>query len=123
MRYTVQKLDGRFSHKHLFSYYIGFSNRMNQDQGPLEFSRAQQWFSNTYGWSAEIRIYENIYEWAMMDPSVPMMRVTGGWARRPPKTPPDVCNTHWSWTNGYNDLRIYTGEKELTMFQLKFKLD
>jgi hypothetical protein len=53
-----------------------------------------------------------------------MMRVTGGWAQRPPKTLPDVCNTHWSWTNGYNDLRIYVAsDKELTFFQLAHPQD
>lgn len=124
MRYTVQKLDRRFSYKHFFSYYIGFSNRMSSGQGPLEFTRVQQWFSETYGWSAEIRLYQNIYEWASVSSTVPMMRVSGGWTRPAPKHLPDVCNAHWSWTNGYDDLRIYVAsDKELAMFQLKFPLD
>jgi len=34
---------------------------------------------------------------------------------------PSHCNPHWSWTNGYDDLRIYVrGAAELNFFQLKW---
>jgi hypothetical protein len=34
------------------------------------------------------------------------------------------CNPHWSWSNSYQDLRIYVAtEKELTFFQLAHPID
>jgi hypothetical protein len=34
---------------------------------------------------------------------------------------PEFVNYAWSWTNGYEDLRIYIrGEKELGFFKLAF---
>lgn len=119
MNYNVHKLDRRYSHHTRFSHYIGFSNRMNIKQGPLDFCQAQKWFTETYGWSAEVQIYQNIYEWFSIASTVPMMRVPGGWVRQEPKDLPEFCNPSWSWTNGYDDLRIYVAsEKELAFFQL-----
>ena len=81
------------------------------------FSKAQQWFFDTYGWSAEIRQYSEIVDWYVR--SVPMMRVSKNYQRPLPKDLPAVCNPHWSWTNVYNDLRIYVAtDKELSFFQL-----
>ena len=90
---------------------------MTVKQGPVEFSQAHKWFTETYGWSAEVRLYQNMYEWSLM--AVPMMSVPGGWSKKRPKDLPEFCNPSWSWTNGYDDLRIYVaGEKELAFFQL-----
>jgi hypothetical protein len=50
------------------------------------------------------------------------MSVKGGWVNRVPKDLPDDCNPNWSWTNGYDDLRIYVkDDPELAFFQLAFK--
>ena len=115
MKYTIQRLDGRFSYRKWFDYYIGFSGRMSQNEGPLEFARAQHWFLQTYGWSAEIRQWSDIHTWYTK--SVPLIAVKGGWTR--PNVMPKECNPNWSWTNGYNDLRIYVAsDKELAFFEL-----
>jgi hypothetical protein len=37
---------------------------------------------------------------------------------------PDAVNINWSWTNGYEDLRIYVkSQQELTLFTLKYPVD
>lgn len=121
MRYTVQRLDGRFTFRKYFEYYIGFTGRMSNQQGPLHFNLAQEWFTKTYGWSAEARQYEDMIEWnqksQMYFQGIP--RIIRNSDR--PEDLPDCCNPHWSWTNGYDDLRIYVAsEKELNFFQLKW---
>jgi hypothetical protein len=122
MKYTIQKLDGRFSYNNDFNYCIKFSNRMSGNNGPLEFTRSHKWFVDTYGWSAEIRQWSEIRNWYTK--SVPMMSVKGGWARPvSPNTPPE-CNPIWSWSNGYEDLRIYVAsDKELAFFRLAHQVD
>lgn len=120
MKYTVQKLDGRFSHNKMFEYYIGFSSSMNHNHGPLEFTNAQLWCAQTWGWSAEINIWQDIYRYHTN--RAPMIKVKNGFVRAAPDAGdlPAVCNTNWSWTNGaHNGLRIYLAtEKELGFFQL-----
>jgi len=129
MKYTIQRLDGRYSHKDLFQYYIGFSNRMSRDQGPLNFGLVQQWFTETYGWSAEIRQYADILAWSDIHNTMNGMirRKFGGhplFNPGPVSNIPEVCNPIWSWTNGYDDLRIYVrSDAELSFFQLKFPVD
>jgi hypothetical protein len=119
MKYKTQRLDGRFSHRKWFGYYIGFSGSMSINQGPLHFDSALKWFYETYGWSAEIRQYDKIMEWVgssqrMINQFSGAKLVPGMLSERP-----DSCNPHWSWTNGYDDLRIYVAtEKELAFFQL-----
>jgi hypothetical protein len=129
MKYTIQRLDGRHTHKNLFQYYIGFSTRMSNEQGPLNFTLAQKWFTETYGWSAEIRQYADIIEWYNITNSIhgivrrkfsghPLFKNLGSTSDIP-----EVCNPKWSWTNGYNDLRIYVAtDKELSWFQLSNKM-
>ena len=91
---------------------------MAVDQGPLHFNQALEWFRNTYGWSAEVRDYSKMQKWAMQ---------TTQWmgSQRPQAIQvvsaklPSCCNPHWSWTNGYDDLRIYVAtDKEIGFFQL-----
>ena len=119
MNYTIQRLDKRFTYHDKFQYYIGFSNKMSIWNGPLNFTNVQEWFFKTYGWSAEVRNYTEIFDWAYK--TAPMMRASGGVIRQQPKDLPHACNPHWSWTNGYEELRIYVAStKELTMFQLAF---
>lgn len=122
MKYFIQKLDGRFSYNRDFKYYIGISNRMSNGLGPLEFTRVQKWFLDTYGWSAEIRLWTDIRSW--YSKSVPMMAVKGGWVKPTADHLPAECNPFWSWSNGYEELRIYIkGDKELAFFQLAHPVD
>jgi len=112
MKYDIQRLDGRFTYRDLFQYTIKFTNRMSNNQGPQQFAEAQKWFFDTYGWSAEIRQYAEIRAWITTN-----NRVLKGTAAEIP----DECNPYWSWTNGYDDLRIYVAsDRELNFFQLRW---
>ena len=118
MKYKVNTLDGRFKYRKWFKYYIGFSTSMINDQGPMQFNRALQWFFDTYGWSAEIRQYNNMMSWTTASRNVmnQFPKATGILSELP-----DCCNSHWSWTNGYDDLRIYVAsDRELNFFQLRW---
>ncbi len=116
MRYKIVKLDGRWSYRKYFEYAVIFSNRMSIWNGPQHFAEVQKYFFDTYGWSAEIRqwadirqYYHNVLHYVKPNP-VGLM--------------PEAVNTYWSWTNGYEDLRIYVkSQKELTLFQLKYPVD
>jgi hypothetical protein len=131
MKYTIQLLDGRYSYNQLFEYYIGFSNRMSREQGPLYFTLVQKWFTETYGWSAEVKLYADILQWTKFynSTSVNMYKKFGSHPllnQNPPtlQDTPSICNSHWSWTNSYDDLRIYVAsDKELTFFQLAHPID
>lgn len=123
MRYQIVTLDGRFTYRDLFAYCIKFSNRMAVDHGPLQFNDALEWFRNTYGWSAEIRDYSKMQKWTAQ---------ATAWlgSRQIQKASsildelPSHCNPHWSWTNGYDDLRIYVqSDAELAFFQLAHPVD
>jgi hypothetical protein len=117
MKYTIQKLDGRFSYNQEFKYYVGFSNRMSNNLGPQQFTQAQKWFVDTYGWSAEIRHWNDIRNWYVI--SVPIMATKGSRIYPTNDNVPIECNPHWSWSNSYEDLRIYiASDKELAFFQL-----
>jgi hypothetical protein len=95
---------------------------MSINQGPQKFNQVHKWFVETHGWSAEIRQWAAIQKWHHR-PS-PMISVNGGWVKSKPTNLPEECNPNWSWTNGYDDLRIYVAtEAELSFFQLKFPLD
>lgn len=92
---------------------------MSNAYGPLHFNTALQWFYTTYGWSAEIRQYENMLKWMGNSQRIinqfGSFRMAQGILDERPKS----CNPHWSWTNSYDDLRIYVAtEKELAFFQL-----
>lgn len=118
MKYTITRLDGRFSYRDWFQYYIGFAGRMSNHQGPKHFNDVLKWFFDTYGWSAEIRQYDQINKWTMAS------RQISGFTFNPPASgiitePSPHCNPHWSWTNHYPDLRIYVAtDQELAFFQL-----
>lgn len=116
MRYEIQRLDGRFTYRELFQYCIKFSGAMSQWQGPLEFNDTLKWFFDTYGWSAEIRQYAKMMRWVA--PSA--VGVAGSLRTQRP----EHCNPYWSWTNGYDDLRIYVAtDRELNFFQLRYPHD
>lgn len=121
MKYTIQRLDGRHSYHKLFEYYIGFPLAM---PGPLDFSRAQKWFFQTYGWSAEIRMYHKIYDWDcnrnQLQPFLTKSLVNNNQNKIS-----EYCNPHWSWTNNAEYIyRIYvSSEKELSFFCLANPVD
>jgi hypothetical protein len=122
MKYTIQRLDGRFTYRDWFQYYVGFSHQMSNDQGPLNFDHCLQWFVRTYGWSAEIRQYADIHRWVSMNQNVNQHMIKKFGKNIGILSTPDLpasCNPFWSWTNGYNDLRIYVkSDQELSFFQL-----
>ena len=121
MKYEIAKLDGRFTYRDLFEYYIKFSNSMTRGHGPLHFNAVLEWFRDTYGWSAEIRQYNNMMSWTTASRNVmnQFPKATGILSELP-----DCCNSHWSWTNGYDDLRIYVrSDAELNFFQLRFSVE
>jgi len=122
MRYEIIRLDGRYTYRDLFEYRIKFSNRMAVEQGPLHFNDALKWFFDTYGWSAEIRDYSKMQKWTRQ--STQWMGNYGRVAQGILEKTPDHCNPYWSWTNGYDDLRIYVkSAAELGFFQLKYPVD
>ena len=121
MKYEIVKLDGRFTYRDLFGYCIKFSNRMAVDQGPLKFNDAIKWFVETYGWSAEIRDYSKMLKWTAQNTqwmgSLRRLQTASGILEEIPTH----CNPYWSWTNGYDDLRIYVkSAAEINFFQLKW---
>ena len=124
MHYEIVKLDNRFGHRNLFDYYIKFSPSMTQRHGPLCFNKALQWFTETYGWSAEVRQYDAIMRWVatntmIQQPGFPTKLATGVLDEKP-----QFCNRYWSWSNGYKDLRIYVhSDRELAFFKLKWISD
>ena len=123
MNYNIQRLDKRFTYNHWFKYLIGFPGRMSNRHGPLNFTRAQQWFTKTYGWSAEIRQYADIHNYYDNTNRLGMRISHSGVVAQLAEIP-NECNPHWSWTNGYSDLRIYVAtDQELAFFQLKFPVD
>lgn len=83
---------------------------MNLGHGPLDFTVAQQWFFDSYGWSAEVRQYDDIREY---------IRKSNHWLGDALEMPSAV-NPHWSWTNGINNqCRIYVAtDKELSFFMI-----
>jgi len=120
MKYSVQKLDGRFSHANRFQYFVGFSNSMHVNQGPESYNQALKWFTDTYGWSAEVHESQNIYQWYTQ--SVPFIKIHSA-VRQPhiSEQLPQCYNTYWSWSNHMSTLRIYVAtDKELAFFQLNF---
>ena len=129
MKYTIQRLDKRYSHADLFQYYIGFPARQINNRGPECFNEALQWFTRTYGWSAEIKQYADIKSFGTSFNSVAraMQRKFNGHPLlgvQNPQPIPSFCNELWSWSNLYDDLRIYTAtDRELTFFQLAFPVD
>ena len=124
MKYEIIRLDGRYTYRDLFEYCIKFSNRMAVDQGPLQFNDALKWFFDTYGWSAEIRQYDRMMKWVDTTRSITIQHWKNKLGSGILTAPPDHCNPHWSWTNGYDDLRIYVkSSAETAFFQLKFPVD
>ena len=129
MKYTIQRLDKRYSHAELFQYYIGFRPRMGSDRGPECFNETLQWFIKTYGWSAEIKQYADIKSFGTSFNSVAraMQRKFNGHPLlgvQNPQPIPSFCNELWSWSNNYDDLRVYVAtDRELTFFQLAYPID
>ena len=123
MKYEIAKLDGRFTYRDLFGYCIKFSNSMTRGHGPLHFNAVLEWFRDTYGWSAEIRDYSKMQKWTVQNTQW-MGSLRRAQASGILEETPAHCNPHWSWTNGYDDLRIYVAtDKELVFFQLAWSVN
>jgi hypothetical protein len=109
MQYKIHKLDGRYTHREYFAYTIVFSPQMApNNKGVLWFNNVLQWFTRTYGHSCEIRMM------------ISMLRYHHSFGGLLDDTAlPEHVNFKWSWTNGYDDLRIYVkSDKELNFFKL-----
>lgn len=122
MKYQIHVLDGRHSYHQKFDYYVGFAASMNQDQGPLQFAQVQKWCMDTWGWSAEVKQWRDILSWFSTQSRIMGKQFTTReeWQNYLP----DCCNPHWSWSNGYDDLRIYLrSSKELAFFKLANPID
>ena len=118
MKYTFTRLDGRYSHRENFEFYLGFASSMVRQAGPIGFNDAMIWFTNLYGWSAEIKQWHHIDRWTCSQ-KLGLPIAASVLAR-----PSAHWNPHWSWSNSYQDLRIYVAtEKELTFFQLAHPID
>ena len=122
LQYQLNRLDGRYSHKDRFRYYLGFSSAVTQRSGPLHFNEVMTWCIQTWGWSAEINQSAKIQSWhqTMYNLRVTVPHLSGGMSDLP-----DYCNPFWSWSNlvGAN-LRIYLrGDAELAFFQLAHAVD
>jgi hypothetical protein len=122
MKYTVTRLDGRYSYRENFEFYLGFANTMTRHSGPISFNDAMTWFTEHYGWSAEIRQWHNIERWTHPQKmGLPMgLHIASGILADPSVH----CNPHWSWSNSHSDFRVYLAtEKELAFWQLAHPVD
>ena len=98
---------------------------MNEDAGPLNFCMAMDWFTEKFGKSCEVRQWEEMNRWgsiphsmALMSFSTPSITHLNDTTSAKMK---EFTNHHWSWSNGTDNLRIYTRSKEeLSFFQLSF---
>ena len=115
MKYRIRRLDGRYSYKEFFQYCIIFNNVMAPKYKDIEsFNNCLQWFTKTYGPSTEIRQWRNIHRYYY----------TMGISFLDDTIIPAYVNRNWSWTNGYEDLRIYVkSNKELGFFKLANPVD
>ena len=118
MKYSVTRLDGRYSYRENFEFYLAFANTMTRQSGPLWFNDAVVWFTERYGWSAEIRQWHNIERWT--NPQTMGLPIAPGILVKPSA----YCNPHWSWSNNHSDLRVYVAsEQELAFWQLTHPVD
>lgn len=122
MKYTVTRLDGRYSYRQNFEFYLGFTSSMTRQHGPLHFNDAMCWFTERYGWSAEIKQWHNIDRWTGNTVGIQTSR--GSIAAGLLTEPSTHCNPNWSWSNTHADLRIYVAtEQELAFWQLAHPVD
>lgn len=111
MKYSIRKLDNRFSYSSHFAYCVMFKKDMDDEQGPLNFEKAIDWFRKAYGASA------NITNW---------VKIHSYYDRRLQFVPnhdpmPEIVNPNWSWSIDYNELRIYIKtDAELSFFKLTY---
>ena len=117
MKYTVIRLDGRYSYRQNFEFYLAFANTMTRQSGPLLFNDAMVWFTEHYGWSAEIRQWHHIERWTSKQ-KLGLPIASGILAASSVH-----CNPHWSWSNNHSDLRVYLAtQQELAFFQLAYPM-
>jgi hypothetical protein len=91
---------------------------MARQSGPIYFNDAMTWFTERYGWSAEIKQWHHIDRWTGTQKQG--LSIASGILAEPSAH----CNPHWSWSNQHTDLRIYVAtEQELAYFQLAYPVD
>ncbi len=102
MKYTIKKLDRRYSGSHFAQYRVHIDDcvdyRYYADKVNL-FRDMRDWCTNTWGHSCEARYHEYL-----------------GRSGHP-------VNPHWAWSNPgkYNLFYFFlAGDAELALFQLKF---
>lgn len=118
MKYSVTRLDGRYSYRQNFEFYLGFANTMTRQSGPLSFNDAMVWFTERYGWSAEVRQWHHLRKWT--DNQKLGLPLASGILTEPSAH----CNPHWSWSNSHSDLRVYLATQQQLMFwQLAYPVD
>ena len=113
MKYRIQSLDRRFSYNDRFEILISFDPIANSERSILEFNRALQWMIQTWGWSAEVKQYfylvNNQKLWGLLGVNNQL---------------PEICNPNWTWSNGFDDMRIYLKtQQELAFFQIAHPVD
>lgn len=105
MKYSIVKLDGRFSYSNIYSYCIEFSSNRLLGTGVLDFDRARRWFNRTYGWSQDVKTQDKIARELN--------------SMRPASPEPDDINLQWAYSTEYRHYRIYvSSDKELMFFEL-----
>jgi len=114
LNYKIKRLDGRYRYTEYFKYYIAFANIQLSFRHVEYFNDTIQWFTSTYGPSTEIRMWKDIL--------AHRKRFATVLADEDPL--PEYVNFNWSWSNGYDDLRIYVkNEKILGFFKLSNPVD
>ena len=113
MKYHVQPLDRRFSYNDRFKIFISFGKESNRAPSILQFNQALQWMIQTWGWSAEVKQYfylvNNQKLWGLLGVNNQL---------------PEICNANWTWSNGFDDMRIYLKtQQELAFFQIAHPVD
>ena len=108
-QFKIKKLDGRFSYADDFKYMLCYNRNMRVGESPLLFSQHLEWFTNTYGWTMNIELWDEAKTWYQLK-----SKAIG------PEYTPDHVNSHWSFCTRFRELRIYVaGEPELEFFRLK----
>ena len=108
MNFKLIKLDRRHSWNDQFKYMLVF-NKMNYPwhnelPGALDFDFMQQWLTEGFDRSQDIKTREKL--------RIANLTVESHQRRK--------VNEHWSYSIDYDDFRIYLNEQALTLVKLKW---
>lgn len=107
--FEIKKLDGRYSYVDYFKYMVCYNRNMRIGESPLLFSQHLEWFTNTYGWTMNIELWDETKNWYDLK-----NLATSETAM------PEHVNAHWSFCTRFRELRIYlASDKELEFFRLR----